>query len=233
MPHIAAAPRALDHPRRDTGETAFALWRRGEPLRAGTPGWSFACAITGTRADMAGFGALRGHEAVLNLETQKRYPALLVALHDHHGAHVATLVTWLAPDARGLWRRAPLLRPQVAMGSPVGAALRAWRCDAFPPLPRALAGAEAVTITRSVGLALRLGAADRTARTLAVLTGGNVAALRLPDSVRSVTLAAFPGEPPHAAIAFARCATRLRAEGRIVRIVDQTGAPLALGGVEP
>jgi putative DNA primase/helicase len=146
--------------------------------------------------------ALRFLPRCRNTEADRDLPAMLAAVRDPStGALRAVHRTWITPDGR----KAGLVAPKKSLGPIGGAAilLHAPR----PGLP--LVVAEGVETALSA--AALLGAPGWCA-----IAAGNMAALRLPDDVRDLILAADPGEAGEGAAR--QAARRWRAEGRRVRI---------------
>lgn len=135
---------------------------------------------------------------------------------------------WLARDGGASWQTAPLLHPLRVIGEMQGTALRLWRTDVFPPLRRALASDEPVTVTASLALGLRVAAPDRKAHVLVSMAVANLAELPLPASARAVRVVAHRRERAATIVALGRAVARFRGEGRAVAIVDHAGAPLPM-----
>lgn len=228
----AAAPaphRPTPPPSSPAGQAdAEAEARRGAALRmfvaahpnlAGTP----AAAYLATRGiDLAELGrqprSLRFAPALWNRESGQHWPALLAAVSDAAGAHVATHRTWLAKDAGGIWKKAPLRDPKMSLGSVAGGCIRLWRGASGKPLAQAPEG-EAVVIAEGIETALSVVIACPERRVLSAVSLSNMARLALPPAVRTVILAKDnDGENASAARALARAIEHFEAEGRAVKI---------------
>jgi Toprim domain len=155
---------------------------------AGTPA-AFYLAARGI--DLAELGraprALRFHNAVWCHEVGARLPALLAAITNGGGMHIATHRTWLAVDASGAWTRARLWSPASVLGAIDGGFVPVQRGATRTPL-REVPDGEVVAITEAIETALALAISCRELRVLAAISGLNMARIALPDAVRTVIL---------------------------------------------
>ena len=80
---------------------------------AGTPAGAYLAA---RGIDLTELGrqprSLRYAPALPNGKAAIAFPALLAAVTNSAGEHVATHRTWLAKDGAGIWRKAPLRDPR-------------------------------------------------------------------------------------------------------------------------
>lgn len=210
------------------GEDAEAAARRRKALAlflgapegmAGTPA---ALYLAARGIDLAELGrqprALRFHPECWCGETGGPLPAMLAAITDGSGQHVATHRTWLAADAAGIWRKARLREPKKSLGSYAGGFIPLQRGSSGKPLRGAPQG-EAVALVEGIETALSVALACPELRTLAAVSLGNMAKVVLPPAVRVVILCADNDGDNHAAsVALDRAAERFTAEGREVRI---------------
>lgn len=225
----AAAPqRQAPPPARPDAPDADAEARRGAARRmflaaqqslAGTPAAAYLAARS---IDLAELGrqprSLRSASELWNRETGRHFPALLAAVSDATGAHTATHRTWLAKDAAGIWRKAPLRDPKMSLGSVAGGCIRLWRGASGKPLREAPEG-EAVAIAEGIETALSVVIACPELRVLSAVSLSNMARVVLPPAVRTVILAADnDGDNAGAARALQRAVDHFAAEGRIVKI---------------
>lgn len=189
-----AAPRsdieADDEDAHRRGNAALALFLRACPSLAGTPAAAYLLA---RGIDLAALGrqprALRFHPSLYNRESGRSWPALLAAVSDGAGAHTATHRTWLARDAAGVWRKAPLREPKMSLGRVRGGSIRLWRGGSRRPLAEAPPD-EPVVIAEGIETALSVAAACPHLRVLAAVSLGNIGAVWLPEQVRTVIIAA-------------------------------------------
>lgn len=133
----------------------------------------------------------------------KRWPAMLALVVDHAGRPAAVHRTFLSHDGAG---KAPVEPQRMTFGPVAGGAVRLHE-----PVPGApLVVAEGIETALAAAVLLR-------APAWASVSAGNMAdAMRLPEAVRDVILAADNDPPGIAAVK--RAAARLRGEGRRVRV---------------
>ena len=209
-------------PERDTADEAQQRQRKQEAaLRL----WRGSGEASGTLADiylrsrgldgLAGSLALRFRPDCPHLEGGK-YPALVAAVQDAAGKHIAIHRTYLSRDGSG---KAKVEPPKASLGPVWGGAVR------LDPLAMEIVVGEGIESAASAGRLFGLPA-------WAALSAGNLRkGLVLPPEVRSVVIAADADEPTIRGLRpgqdAARAASlRWLAEGRKVRIAvpDRVGA---------
>lgn len=207
---------------------AEAVSRRGAARRLflaaaaelrGTPAAAY---LAGRGIDLAELGrqprSLRYHPALPNAESGRSWPALVAAITEASGVHVATHRTWLAMAEGGSWTKAPLRDAKMTLGSYAGGCIRLWRGASGKSLAQAPAG-EAVAIAEGIETALSVVLAAPELRVLCAVSLANMGRIVLPETVRTVTLCADnDGDNPAAARALQRAVEHFAAEGRAVRI---------------
>jgi hypothetical protein len=197
---------------------ALALFLDAEERLAGTP---VADYLDGRGLSLAELArqprALRFHPECWNSERRAPLPAMLAAITDGRGHHVATHRTWLARDEAGRWRKAPLAYPKMTLGSYAGGFIPLWRGASRKPLSQAPAG-ETVAIAEGIETALSVALACPELRVLAAVALPNLARLALPESVARVIVCADNDPHPKAQALLQRAAQRFAAEGREVRV---------------
>lgn len=198
---------------------AVALFLEARERIAGTPAGDY---LAGRGIDLAALGrqprCLRFHPAAWCAEAGAKLPALLAAINDGDGQHVATHRTWLARDASGTWCKAPLRDPKKSLGSYAGGCIRLWRGSTGRNLRDAQPG-EAVAIAEGIETALSVAVACPELRVLAAVSLANMGRLILPAPIATVTLCADDdGDNLAAAELVTRAAERFAREGRAVRI---------------
>ena len=161
--------------------------------------------------------ALRFHPRLLHRPSARTLPALLGAICDGDGAHVATHRTWLEQDERGAWIKARVADPKMSLGSVAGGSIRLWRGAAGKPL-REAAPDEAVVIGEGIETCLEAALACPELRVLAAVSLGNMGSIALPAQVRRVILLCDNDTAPAAQRAFQRAVERHLDAGREVRI---------------
>jgi phage/plasmid primase-like uncharacterized protein len=217
LPPAAAASPRPEPPAMSVAERsvrARALWDAARPVQD-TPAERYLRrrgvwdALHAFAAHPSG-AALRFLPRCRNTEAERDLPAMLAAVRDPTtGALRAVHRTWITPDGR----KAALAAPKKSLGPIGGAAILIHAPE--PGLPLVVAEG----VETALGAVALLGAPGWCA-----VAAGNMAALRLPDDVRDLILAADPGEAGEAAAR--QAARRWRAEGRRVRtaLPDDPGA---------
>jgi hypothetical protein len=198
---------------------ALRMFLSAEPRLAGTPG---ALYLARRGIDLAQLGrqprALRFHPQLMNVESGRAWPAIVAAISDSKGGHVATHRTWLSQDASGQWGKAPLQNPKMSLGSFAGGAIRLWRGASARPLAQAADG-EAVCIGEGIETSLSIVLSCPELRTLCAVSLANMARVELPPAIGTVVLCADndPGNED-ADRALQRAIDRFCTEGRQVRV---------------
>lgn len=136
--------------------------------------------------------ALKFHPAVWNRETGRELPAMIAAVIDMEGRHVATHRTWLAHDGRRGWTKASLENAKMCLGSFQGGYVPLWKglrrgeaeADGAAYEARPLHRAAGAPWAMSEGIedGLTAACARPELRTIAAVTLGNMAALAPPPA---------------------------------------------------
>jgi hypothetical protein len=197
---------------------AVALFLEAQERIAGTPAEAY---LRGRAIELAELGrqprCLRFHPACWCTEAQAKLPALLAAIHDAEGTHVATHRTWLA-HRQGEWGKAAVPNPKKTIGSYAGGSIRLWRGSSGRSLRDAPAG-EACAVAEGIETALSVAIARPDLRVLAAVSLANMARLELPEAIATVILCADnDGCNDQAAALVVAAARRLAGQGRAVRI---------------
>jgi hypothetical protein len=200
-------------------KAAQRMWLAAEPHLAGTPAAHYLAA---RGIDLAELGrqprSLRYAAALANRESGRNWPALLAAITGADGAHIATHRTWLAQDADGIWRKAPLRDAKMTLGPMTGGTVRLWRGASGRPLTQAPEG-ETVAIAEGIETALSVVLACPELRVLCAVSLPNMARIALPAAVRTVILCADNDAPDSAAAhGLRRAISHFAGEGRTVRV---------------
>jgi hypothetical protein len=224
-PPVPAKP-AVDPEAKARSAAALALFLAASPTLAGTPA---ALYLAARGLDLAQLGrhpkSLRFHPKLWNAESQRSWPALVAAITDAAGAHVATHRTWLAQTG-DRWGKAPLVDAKMTLGRYAGGSIRIWRGASALPLARAPAG-ETVVIAEGIETALSVAIACPELRVLAAVSLANMARLELPAAIGTVILAADnDADNDKARAGLQRAVDRFAGEGRSVRLAmpDTPGA---------
>ncbi|MFZ6761315.1 DUF7146 domain-containing protein [Pseudoroseomonas sp. WGS1072] len=162
--------------------------------------------------------ALRYHAELWCAEVGRPLPALLAAICEPGGRHVATQRIWIAPDRTGVWRKAPLKNAKKVIGSFAGGIVPLWRGSSGQPLKLAAMGEE-VVVAEGIETALSIAAAVPEMRIISAISLGNMASINLPPAITKVVIGADNDDHnSSAAQALQRAVDRFIAEGREVRI---------------
>jgi hypothetical protein len=205
---------------------AMRIFLEAAPSLTGT---AAAAYLAGRGIDLAQLGrqprALRFHGDLFNRESGRRWPAMVAAVCNAAGEHVATHRTWLA-HRDGRWTKAPLRDAKMSIGAVRGGSIRLWRGASARALKDARDG-DVVAIAEGIETALSVAIACPELRVLASVSLANMGAIELPPAVACVILCADsdPGNDK-AAAALARAIDHYQAEGREVRVAmpDVPGA---------
>lgn len=154
--------------------------------------------------------------------TEGEWPAMVAAVCDWQGNHVATHRTWLAIGPDGQWDKAPVPKPKKVLGSYYEAAINMWR--GIGPrggrpesLPKCQPGTH-VLITEGIEDALSTILLLPSARVIAAISLSNLGAVRLPANVSEVTLVADLDDNDTARTALERAIATHQKAGRKVRL---------------
>ena len=199
---------------------ALALFLAAPEGIGGTPAAAY---LAGRGIDLAAFGraprALRCHPDAWCGEVRRGLPAMLAAITNGQGQHVATHRTWLVRDTARHWTKAPLQEAKKTLGSYSGGFIPLQRGATARPLRGARDG-ETVAIAEGIETALSVAIACPELRVLSAVSLGNMARIVLPVAVRTVILCADNDGPNNASAArgLAEAVARFSTEGRQVRV---------------
>lgn len=154
-------------------------------------------------------------------------PAMVTAITDGRGNHVATHRTYLAIGPDGRWGKAPVPDPKKVLGQFAGGAVRLWsgagprggkgaRLSDCPPGTR-------VYLAEGIETALSVVVLRPEARVLAAVSLSNMGAVDLPPNVAEVVLVSDGDDHPQARAALGRAVAAHAAAGRVVRVLPATG----------
>lgn len=150
-----------------------------------------------------------------------RVPAMLAAITDAEGEHIATHRTFLEPDGRGGWRKhTGMSKPKMVLGRMAGGSIRLWRGFSGKPLREAPIG-ETLAVCEGIEDGLTLALSNPDWRVLAAVSVGNFPALTLPPQCQDIVLVRDrDGENAQAEAARRAALYRWREEGRRVRVTQ-------------
>ncbi len=199
---MPAQPAQNPEPDRDQAERrakALALFLRAPEGLVDTPAAAY---LAGRGIDLAELGraprSLRFHPTVWCEETGARLPAMLAAITDGAGVHVATHRTWLARRRDGGWMKAQLRNAKKSYGSYAGGFIPLQRGASKRPLRDAPEG-ETVGIAEGIETALSVAVACPELRILAGVSLSNMARIVLPETIGTVILCADNDKPENIA----------------------------------
>lgn len=226
-------------------KAAQALWLSAQERIAGTPVEAY---LRGRGIDLSALGrqpralryhpacAFHGQETVEEIDAETGevrpvtrnlppvpLPAMLAAITDARGAHVATHRTYLGIAPDGVWRKVRGAAAKKVLGSFAGAAIRLWsgagpKGGKGPPLSHCPPGTR-LYIAEGIETALSVVVLRPEARVLAAVSLSNMGGLALPANVAEVVLVADGDEGAEAQAALARAVAAHARAGRLVRLV--------------
>lgn len=199
---------------------ALGLWLGAQPRLAGTPVETY---LRGRGIALAELGrqprALRFHPGLWHEPSQRHWPAMVAAVTDLAGRHVATHRTWLELLEDGRVRKAPVERAKMVLGGYAGAAIRLARGASGRPLAEAPEG-ETVDLTEGIEDGLSVACAAPECRVLAALSLSNLGTVALPPTVAAVRLWLQNDTNNRALLAGDRAISQHLAAGRRVLLPD-------------
>jgi hypothetical protein len=181
------AERTADVDREARRRQAHAMFLAGKPI-ADTPVEHY---LRGRGIDLRALGrapgALAFHRELYCKEAGRRLPAMVAAINDLAGRHIATHRTWLAPDGRGGWVKAQLEEPKKVLGSFKGGCIRLWKGADRRGLAEIHAGAD-VYASEGIEDGLSVALAKPELHVVAGVTLGNLGELELPEQLGRLIL---------------------------------------------
>jgi hypothetical protein len=211
-------PPATEDPASANNAAAMRMWLEAKPSIIDTPVENY---LKNRNIDLRSLGraprALRFHPALWHSGVKMRLPAMVAAITDGSGRHVATHRTWLE-YAGGGWMKARIPDNKMVLGAFPGGSIRLWRGASGKSLKDAPAG-DPVVITEGIESGLSIVAACPELRVLAAVSQGNLGGVELPPQIGVVILAIDNDRKPQAQAAAARVVNRWLDRGyRNVRI---------------
>jgi hypothetical protein len=183
----AEAERAADVDKEARRRHAQSLFLAGKPI-ADTPVELY---LRTRGIDLRRLGraprALAFHPELYCKEAGRRLPAMVAAVNDLAGRHIATHRTWLAPDGKGGWTKADLEEPKKVLGSFKGGCIRLWKGASSRPLDAIEPGA-GVWASEGIEDGLSVAIAKPELRVVAGVTLGNLGEIQLPEQVGRLTI---------------------------------------------
>ena len=216
-----SAPRPVAPPASDPApanhDAALRLWLEAKPSIIDTPVENY---LKNRNIDLRPLGraprALRFHPALWHAGVRDRLPAMVAAITDGAGHHVATHRTWLE-YAGGGWMKARIPDNKMVLGAFPGGSIRLWRGASNKSLKDAPPG-DPVVITEGIESGLSIVCALPEIRVLAAVSQGNLGGVALPPQIGVVILAIDNDTKPQAQAAATRVINRWIDRGFNVRI---------------
>lgn len=147
--------------------------------------------------------ALRFHPALYCAEVKTGLPAMVAAIGDGAGQHVATHRTYLAelPDGDGVlaWGKAPLHNSKLTLGSYAGGFIRLSRGASLRPW-RETKGDETIAVAEGIETALSVAVLVPEWRVCAAVSISNMARISFQKSIRDVVVCADNDAPNSPAV---------------------------------
>ena len=157
-------------------------------LLPGTPAEAY---LTGRGIDFAKLGrfpgAIRFRHDCWNTELKRPMPAMVTAMTNLAGEHVATHRTYLE-YVRGRWVKAAVDEPKLTLGDYAGAHMALWKGDTGRMPLKDVPQGTAPAIGEGIEDCLTVAMADTTLRVLAAATLTNIGNVHLPDQVSDLFL---------------------------------------------
>lgn len=178
---------------------AQALWLGAQERLAGTLAEAYLVG-RGIRLEHLGRQprALRFHPAIWCQERAAKLPAMVAAIHNPvSGQFMATHRTYLARQRDGSIDKADLARPKKVLGLYRGGVIPLWRGASGKPLAKAPQG-DRLIITEGIEDGLTVALAKPECRVICVVAIGHANAVRWPEAITDITVAAQndkPGSP--------------------------------------
>jgi hypothetical protein len=113
-------------------------------------------------------------------EAGRKLPAMVAAIVDLSGRHIATHRTWLAPDGKGGWTKADLEEPKKVLGSFKRGFIPLWKGACRKPLAAIDPGTD-VYASEGIEDGLSAAIAKPEIRIVAGVTLGNLGEIELPE----------------------------------------------------
>lgn len=209
----------LDQDEQKRRGKARQLWHDAPAGIAGTPVETY---LAGRGIDLREMGrqpgSLRFQTAVWCAEVRRPLPAMLAAICGPSGKLVAVHRTWLAQTASGEWIKADLQAPKKVLGSFAGGCIRLWRGASGKSLSMAEQD-ESVIVAEGIETGLSVALACPEQRVLCAVSLSNMKSLKLPETVREITIAADNDTGNESARKALNAAIyEFNGQGRVVRV---------------
>lgn len=216
--HAADRNRAVAEEDERNRAAAFRIYMEGRPI-LGTPAAAYLAGrginVASLTRDMQ---SLRFHPALWNVESQRKWPALIGAI-TLESRVVAVHRTWLQVKPGAGVVKAPLKENKMTLGRYAGGAIRLWRGDGARPLRRCQPG-EWIMLSEGIedGLTGVQNAPEY--RTWAAVSLANMGNIQLPENIAGVLILAQNDKEPDAIRALDRAIVNFQRQGKRVRLAE-------------
>jgi hypothetical protein len=194
---------------------ALQLYLSASPL-PGTLAEDYLCSrgIDLRAAGLRAPGSLKFKADVYCAETQGHLPAMVAAVVNLEGRHIATHRTYLAPDGKG---KATLLEAKKALGKFQGGFIPLWKGDHDCPLAELPPGTP-IYVSEGIEDGLSVALARPSLRVIAAISLSNLGSLELPANC-PVHILGQRDEKMRAIEAFAAAVQKLQEKGHAVFLI--------------
>jgi hypothetical protein len=194
---------------------ALQLYLSAEPL-PGTLAETYLIArgIDLRAAGLVAPGSLKFQAAAYCAETQSKLPAMVAAVVNLEGRHIATHRTYLADDGKG---KATLLEAKKALGKYQGGFIPLWKGEHDCPMGEIPPGTP-IYVSEGIEDGLSVALARPNLRVIAAISLSNLGALELPKSC-PIHILGQRDEKMRALEAFAAAVERLQGKGHDVFLI--------------
>ena len=210
------SPPRVDPDSARRAKRAGGIFHAGVPL-PGTPAEAYLRGRGIEISSLRSHGALRYLSHLMHSDAQRAFPAIVAAIVALDGTLIGVHRTWLAPDGRGGWGKAPVPHAKMSFGAVAGGTIRLSSGAERLRLPFA-SPSEEVVIGEGIETCLSIAGACPDLRVLCAVSLSNLGRVELPPQIRRVILAADNDEGLAARRGLARAIEAHRAAGREVRV---------------
>ena len=198
-------------------KAARAMWLGASPIE-NTPAAAY---LAGRGIDLAALPgiprALRFAPDCWNKESGVEMPAMVAAINNAEGEHIATHRTWIA-QREGKWRKADLLYAKSTLGTYSGGWIKLSRSVSRVPWGD-VTGSDVVAIAEGIENALSVAQLVPEWRVISAVSLSNLGGIRLPKAVRQVVVCGDNDKPGSAAdAALKKALAHLTSSGCSVRL---------------
>lgn len=200
----------------ELGEGAMRLWLGCKEKLNGTPAERYLASRGICLGDLGRQPrALRFHPELWNKESGRKWPAIVAAICNPIGQHVAVHRTWLLEDGSA---KAPLIDAKMTLGRYAGGCIRLWRGSSGKSWADAPEG-ETVVVAEGIEDGLSIAIARPEHRVLAGVSLSNMGGMKVPPNSGKVLLCCDNDVDPQALAGRDRAITNFMQQGKRVALV--------------